>query len=669
MIKPVELDESDERTDVSGVTTTFFGSDTPLRRAAELGGRPYEERPQQREMAEAIAAAFDDGRHVCIEAPTGVGKTFAYLVPSIHLAHQVDMPVVISTHTISLQEQIIQRDLPILANLMGVECRYAIAKGRSNYVCLRRLGACVENDQAYLPSPDLVPELARIREWVQSTDDGSRSSLDFEPSPTVWDSVCCEIGNCLNAKCPLCDRCFLMKARKRLMSARIIVANHALFFSDLGMKLSGTEVGGILPEYCAVVLDEGHCVEDTAAVHLGLRATNYGVRRSLRRLYNAETNRGLLVDVAYTPERLGVIEVQEKAEGFFKRLAEWLDQQNENPLRYTAAGHVPDFLGGPLEETKEQLRRLIREEKDDGRRQELIAVADQISAFRDTIHAILEMTLEKHVYWFDRFGPGQKGISMNAVPVEVGELLAEGLFNQDFRVVVTSATLAVRGKMEYFRQRIGMHDGDSLILSSPFDFQRQVKLFIPEDMPNPNDTERFIPAACDQIRHFLEVTHGKAFVLFTSYRMMDQVAEELQPFFEQCGIRLFIQGQGMPRSRMLEAFRQDINSVIFGTSSFWTGVDVPGEALSNVMIVRLPFAVPDHPLIAARQETVEREGKNAFWEYSLPEAVLKFRQGVGRLIRSQTDTGIIVVLDNRILRARYGRTFIESIPACAMETV
>ncbi len=643
----------------------FFGPATPLRQASELGGRPYEERPQQRDMAIGIAQAIENGGHLCVEAPTGVGKTFAYLVPAVLTALESGRPVVVSTHTISLQEQIVQRDLPLLQKLLHLEFRYAIAKGRANYLCQRRYHAALGDQQKYLPLPGMESELDRIRDWADQTRDGSRSDLDFEPDGRLWDAVCCEIGNCLNKKCPFARRCFMLAAREQLNTAHVIVANHALFFTDLGMKsgMAGVD-GGILPAYGTVILDEAHCVEDTAAVHLGVKVSNYGIRRSLRRLYNPENNRGLLVDVMFTSQRLAVVKAEDAADRFFRLLQDWLDEKKENPVRHTRRDAIPNLLAGALSEAQQEVATLVKTEKDASRRQELQCLEMRLGEYRGSIHAVLDMTLDNHVYWFERFGPGNQGVSLNAVPVEIKDLLAEHLFNQNFSVILTSATLAVRGNMSYFQQRLGAATADTLILSSPFNLPAQIQLFIPGDMPHPNDATEFVPAACHHIRQLLTRTHGKAFVLFTSYKMMRQASELMQPFFQEAGIRLLVQGEGMPRSRMIETFRQDIDSVIFGTASFWTGVDVPGEALSNVIIVRLPFAVPDHPLIAARQEKIESEGRNPFWEYSLPEAVLKFRQGCGRLIRGSEDRGIIAILDNRVINAKYGRLFLDSLPGC-----
>ena len=371
--------------DVEVLTERFFGDDTPLKHAVEVGGRPYEVRPQQREMALRTAHALVEGAHLCVEAPTGIGKTFAYLVPAVYLALGTETPVLVSTHTISLQEQIIERDIPVLQQLMGVEFRFAVAKGRRNYLCLRRLETAVRERGAYLPSEELIPETERILRWAEQSEDGSLSDLEWEPSLEAWDAVCCEVGNCLGARCPHGDHCFLMRARRKLQRAQIIVANHALFFSDLALRSAREDDARtrcLLPPYGAVIFDEAHTLEDTAACHLGLRLSRWNIRRLLHRLYRPETRRGLVSISGCEDARDAVIAALDRMNVFFANIAGLLDRIPRNVMRVIRPLNIPDPLSPALECVERALKVLVEMEEDESRRQELRSVTEGLQDFR-----------------------------------------------------------------------------------------------------------------------------------------------------------------------------------------------------------------------------------------------------------------------------------------------
>jgi ATP-dependent DNA helicase DinG len=658
-------------------TEAFFGAESPLRSAAGVkSGFRYEARPQQVAMAKAVAEALEDAANLCIEAPTGVGKTFAYLVPAYYHALASGKPVIVSTHTINLQEQIIGRDVPLLERLLDVEVRAVVAKGRANYLCLRRLNHLADMDQAMLPDDSLLGELARLLRWAEQSDSGDRGDFPGTLSAMLWNSVCCERGTCTNKQCSFYRGCFLMKVRRSVHQAQIVVANHALFFSALAMKqragellLEDSEQGAdsILPDHSAVVLDEAHTLEDCAAAHLGRRADSFAILRLLGRLYSEERQSGLLQAESATAARAAVSDCRRRAQLFFQRLHDWIADQHQNPLRYTVPGHIANYLAEPFARLDYELRALIQREEDAASKQELSAVADDLKEQGATLDRFFAMELPEYVYWFERQGRDGQDIGFHVVPVDVAPIMRKLLFARP-PVIITSATLAVDANIGYFQHRLGAEDARAMILDTPFDFNRQVTLHICKNMPDPRAaTEAFQDESAKYIQRYLRMTKGRAFVLFTSYNMMHEIAMRLEEFCAEEQLSMMIQGEGLTPRKMLENFKQTEGAVIFGTASFWTGVDVPGEALSNVIITRLPFAVPDHPLSAARSEKAEREGRNSFFEYSLPDAVLKFRQGFGRLIRSKDDQGIVVILDSRIVTKRYGRVFLNSIPACPVE--
>lgn len=656
------LPESEEtRPDLRPECDEFFAPGGPLRRAAEFGGRPYEFRPQQLEMAGAIADALRSGENLCIEAPTGVGKSFAYLVPLIYRSRLSSRPAVISTETINLQEQLIEKDIPLLRKLTGIDFKAAIAKGRRNYLCRRRFALMSgEQRDQLLPAPGLAMDMNRLGKWMERTADGNRDSVEFQLDPATWPLVCCEGGNCLGPKCAFFRNCFYYKARLEWESADIVIANHALFFTDLAMRAAGCGLGGsLLPNYGTVLIDEAHTLENNAAEHLGLYLSRAGIVSTLNRLFNQESARGLLMRKGENllEMRAAVVAARDEAYGFFAAYENFLHEWQENARTVNGSEHFPDLLTDKLVKLHKLVSEFADSVDDASFRTELEAQLIRCREFVDGIAQFTGRTLPEAVYYAEA---EHNSVALRAAPLNVAELLGELLFNQDFTVMLCSATLTVRNSFEYFVGRTGFCNGGTLKLDSPFG-RDQAKIFVSRRMPDPK-SEDYAETLIEEIPRFLEMTEGKAFVLFTSYQSMRRTADALRGYFLEKGWQLLIQGESLNRSALLREFREDLHSVLFGTDSFWTGVDVPGESLSNVIVTKLPFAVPSHPLIAARMERIEAAGRSSFSEYSLPEAVLKFRQGAGRLIRSREDRGIIVLLDRRVISKYYGKIFLNSLP-------
>jgi len=646
--------------EILGLTEKFFLEDSPLAEAEKYGGRAYEYRPQQAEMARRTAEALIGRHNLCVEAPTGVGKSFAYLLPLIYYSQTQSKPVLISTETINLQEQLIDKDIPILAKLTGVQFKAALAKGRGNYLCLRRLAmSSGEHQDELIPLASLVLDIQRVAKWADVTKDGNRDDMDLRIDPSSWGYVCCEAGNCGGPRCDFFKSCFYWRARLEWEKANIIVANHALFFTDLKMKQDENLETTLLPPYCAVVIDESHTLENNAAEYLGLRVNSAGLHSFLNRLFNPENGKGLMVKNG--PEamelRSMIADIKRDAAAFFNMAEQFLLEKQDSVRRFLKPALIPDLLSQPLGRMRNKLSDFIKTQDDKDFKTELESQLMRCDAYIDGINDFTQMTYPDHVYWIEE---DKVGVSLRAAPLNVAAILETILFSKTFPVILTSATLTVKNSFDYYRSRVGYCRGAELRLDSPFS-PKQVQLFISRDMPEPSD-QTYKDALLREIPRFLMMTHGKAFVLFTSYQLLKHCAENLKDFFEDNDITLLTQGDSMTRSTMLKEFKSDINSVIFGTDSFWTGVDVPGEALSNVIVTKFPFAVPSHPLIEARCEKIEASGTNAFMGYSLPEAVLKFRQGVGRLIRSKHDTGIIVILDRRVFSKRYGQYFLDSLP-------
>jgi len=630
----------------------------------------FEYRKEQQEMAVAVADALDEHRVLVAEAGTGVGKSLAYLIPSVKHALESGRKAIISTHTINLQEQLMGKDIPIVKKLLGVDFDAVLMKGRGNYLCPARLRRAMDQTGDLFTTSE-NEELNAIWEWAEETEDGSLSDLDFQPSMKVWSQVCSEPHICTQKFCGARGNCFYQRIRKQVEKADVLVVNHTLFFALLDSEGDGDNEKGYIFPNDFVVFDEAHTMEHVAATQLGLRVSHNSLKFDVQRLYNKRTRKGLLRTLNSADGIKAAEEVLFAAEDFFDEIehaAQFGDFSNEFRVREPEL--VENTLAEPLRELWTSVEAAAeRLEKESTTRAELMDGAQRL---RET-HACVRMFLDQHdedsVYWVQRGGKEKDIMSLHSAPIDVAERLRALMFGEGRTCVLTSATLSTGEEdLGYFRSRVGADDATAVKIGSPFDYKKQMQIYVMKSMPDPKAKE-YEDALVHWISRALKYTEGKAFVLFTSFRVMRSVADKMEEYFDEHGWQLLVQGSGMPRHKMVEEFRNDIHSVLFGLDSFWAGVDVPGESLSNVIVTRLPFAVPDHPLVASKLERIEEEGGNPFVEYSVPEAVLKLRQGVGRLIRSEKDSGMVVILDNRVVTKPYGKSFLKALPDAPIKVV
>jgi ATP-dependent DNA helicase DinG len=629
----------------------------------------FESRPQQLQMARAVRDHFEAGTHLAVEAGTGVGKSFAYLVPAIEQVVRKKGRILVSTFTITLQEQLINKDLPFLAGAMPYQFDAVLAKGRGNYLCKRRLEFTQRRMAGMFDA--FSSELDGLLAWAAETSDGSLSDMVSQPPMALWDAVRSEPGNCRGRGCPHYTSCFYAKARRRWETADIIVANHALLFSDLVLRKDNF---GLLPDYRFVIIDEAHNIEHVAEEHFGINVTSSGVDYVLNTLYSPRTRRGLL---SLNERARGSVELvadcHERARGFFKRVEKWFDSEGTSTNGRCEAGFVEDTLSEKLKALRQDLSRLAQATDDEDEKFEFTRASTRMGELEASLTKFMQADEDETIYWVEAERNARSKVLLRSAPLNVGPHVKEHLFDRFPSVILTSATLSTDGKdaktgFAFFAGRIGLAVYDGLKLGSPFDYEKQVVMYIEKGLPEPTE-HGFEKEAVEAIKKYIDLTGGSAFVLFTSYAMLASMAGQLQDWLAQRGIRLLQQGDGTHRSELLRQFKEDKTSVLFGTDSFWQGVDVPGDALSNVIIVRLPFAVPNHPLIQGRIEQIRRQGGNPFYDFQIPSAVIKFKQGFGRLIRTRTDKGIVVVLDSRIVNKPYGRSFLNAVPKCHVEVV
>jgi len=627
----------------------------------------YEVRHEQIEMAEAIESAISHSEQLIVEAGTGIGKSFAYLVPLAEYALGNEALGIISTNTISLQEQIINKDIPFLEKALCKDFKAVLVKGRNNYLCLRRLHRSEFLQKDLFSDQYELTEFTKIFAWSFKTHDGTLYDLEEEPDSKVWSLVSTDSETCLGKNCQYYKKCFFQKAREKINEARILVINHHLFFSNLALL---KEEKCIFPEWDALVFDEAHSIEGVATEHLGASITNTSARYLLDLLFNLKKQKGFLLNIGNQDSMECVEQARRRLDVFFKDIKEYFDanviKEDSDTLRVRQKNFVENNLSLPLRDLAESLLTAKKSAKDKEDEVEIASYIRKVTVLKDSIELILNQDMGNHVYWIECSRNKKiNKISINTAPVNIGEILREELFDQEKPIILTSATLSVdNGSFKYFKGRVGAKKAIELKLGSPFDYKNQVRMYIAKNMPNPDRITDYAIAAASRIKRYLEITNGSAFVLFTSYSMMNSVYEELEEYLLQRDFNVLRQGNGLSRNKMLASFKKETGSVLFGVDTFWQGIDVQGKALSNVIITKLPFSVPDHPVTEVRIEDIKKRGGDAFLEYNLPEAVLKFKQGFGRLIRSKKDTGIIAILDSRIINKFYGRAFLNSVPKC-----
>lgn len=672
------------------------------------GGTGFESRPQQIKMAEAVGNALFKKEHLIVEAGTGVGKSLAYLLPLIKWTTGEKKKAVISTYTKTLQEQLVKKDLPMLKNILGADFRYALCLGSKNYLCIRRFRQSIE--QYFFDIDKEKEEFSKIEDWFKKTKTGLRSELNFSPQESVWSKICREGDLCLGQKCPFRKSCFYYKARIQEYKAHILVTNHHLFFSHIATS------GKILPHFDTLVFDEAHTLEDVATSYLGIEVSNFQIRYFLDSLFNPQSGKGFLRGINGVARhyieniRKNVEILRNSTQLFFSEIISKLGEGSKT-VRIKEPGLVINYLREPfikLALSIEGIQKFIQKEDD---RIEADSFISRAREFEYILNSIINMRLEKHVYWLDILNRSRWGIKCTffAAPIDIADEFKKKVLTPINPVILTSATLSVGGSFEFIKRSLGLDTNVSeLKLDSPFNYLENAILYVPNHLPSPDlksesynesnkvtlknlsnngsgdisgcvnnsSSRRDVSAlngnyivyqekVIEEIKRIISLMQGRTFVLFTNFRMMDIVYRELKADFSDFCI---LKQGNAPRYKLVERFKRSSKAVLLGTNTFWQGIDVPGKALECVIISKLPFVVPDEPIAEAKMELLLSQRKNPFIHYQIPRATIMLKQGFGRLIRTQTDRGLVAVLDSRIKTKWYGRGFLKSLPNCRQLT-
>lgn len=679
----------------------YFAKDGIL--AKEIKG--FEYREEQEEMAQYIQDAINEDRKIIVEAGTGTGKTLAYLIPSIKWAVTNKKKVIIATNTINLQEQLLLKDIPLAKSIIKDEFSYVLVKGRNNYVCKRLFNELVLGKSIDIEtfSMEAREQIEYILKWGNKTKTGDKAELPFEVYPDVWELVQSTTELCLGKKCPYRKECFYMKTRMEKMEADILISNHHVFFADLNVRAE-TDFDSeylILPRYDMVIFDEAHNVESVARSYFSVEVSKISFTRLLNRIYQKKNKRkkekSALIRVEDTVDEKNLEDseqyiyllntlkeeisiLQNIGDEYFDEIRKIYETNTEAPIKKSLNN---------FEMTKSRFLENLREKKDifqskladflnlmmsfnnviDGEKDknpEVINFNNHLKMFKayiDSFKFINSFEDDNYIYWLD-INSKRTNVILTATPLNIAQKLSTVLFDNLDRLVFASATIVVNGNFDYFKKSLGLDEEDCIeaIIKSPFDYDEQMSVYIPSDIQDSENINAFVSDASKFILNILLKTNGKAFILFTSYTMLNQIYYSISKKLKDKGFEVFLHGD-KPRSQIIKEFKEAENPILFGTTSFWEGVDVQGENLSNVIITKLPFLVPTDPVVSAISKKIEEDGGNSFMDFQLPEAIIKFKQGVGRLIRKKTDSGNIFILDNRILKKRYGSLFINALPS------